>query len=84
MNSVTQRFSRFRMPTSRHAETPANYPRILLCRITQKAQLFAAFVPLQRKTQCLWQKLIAKAAKAVMSTEQSEWRYPGGGSIKQN
>ena len=38
---------------------------------------FPSFVPLQRETQCLWQKLIAKAAKTVMSTEQSEWRHPG-------
>ena len=52
---------------------------------------FWSFVPLQKKTQCLRQNLVAKAAKTlvgmtgfgtekataktVMSTERSEWRH---------
>ena len=77
---------------------PADYPRILLCRILAllhkavaktgvsrrktrnrqtiaKSAAFCSFVPLQRKTQCLRQNLVAKAAKTVMSTERSEWRH---------
>ena len=38
-------------------------------RITQKVQLFAAFVSLQGKTLFIWQIKVAKTAKAVMSTE---------------
>ena len=63
---------------------PANYPRILLCRILEllhtaadktgvtrcksgNRQTILSFVPLQRKTQCLRQNLVAKAAKAVQN-----------------
>ena len=35
-----------------------------------KSVAFCSFVPLQKKMQCLWQTKVAKAAKAVMSTER--------------
>ena len=65
-NSFTQRPSRFRTQTSRYEKAKPRFLHKKSGKQSQKAQLFAAFVPLQIETQCLWQKLIAKAAKTLV------------------
>ena len=58
-NSFTQRPCRFRTQPVRREETPTRFLH------KKSGKQSGAFVPLQRETQCLWQKLIAKAAKSV-------------------
>ena len=67
-NSFTQRPSRFRTQTSRYEKAKTRFLHKKSGKQSQnsaKAE-FWSFVPLQRETQCLWQKLIAKAAKALV------------------